>query len=66
MENDSVPIKDKFLLTIREAAAYSNIGINRIDTMLRAEDCPFLLRVGAKKLVKREEFEEFLHARFEV
>lgn len=30
-----VPIKDKVTLTIREAAEYSNIGINKLDTPWR-------------------------------
>ena len=47
-------------LTIREAAEYSNIGINKIDSMLRSPNCPFVLFVGAKKLVKRKEFEEYI------
>ena len=56
-----VPIFRKAALTIKEAAAYSNIGMNRIYTMLRNLDCPFVLFVGKKKLVKRKEFEEFIH-----
>ena len=55
-----VPIPQKMTLTIREAAEYSNIGINKIDQMLRAPNCPFVLYVGTKKLVKRKEFEEFI------
>jgi hypothetical protein len=41
-------------------AAYSNIGINRIEEMLRDPRCQFVLYVGNKKLVKREMFEEYL------
>ena len=63
---ETVPIKDKVLLTINEAAAYSNIGINRIDSMLREEGCPFVLYVGSKKLVKRAEFEKYLRTHFAV
>ena len=47
-------------MTIKEAAEYSNIGINKIESMLRAPNCPFVLYVGTKKLVKRKEFEEFI------
>ncbi len=47
-------------LTIKEAAEYSNIGINKIDSMLRVPNCPFVLFVGTKKLVKRKEFEEYI------
>lgn len=61
-----VPIYRKMALTIKEAAAYSNIGINRIDTMLRSPDCPFALYVGKKKLVKRKEFEEFIHNQVDI
>ena len=66
MINDNckdVPIHLKVTLTIREAAAYSNIGINKIDSLLRTPNCPFVLYVGTKKLVKRKEFEEFLSQR---
>ena len=60
---DKVPIHLKVTLTIREAAEYSNIGINKIDSLLRAPNCPFVLYVGTKKLVKRNKFEEFLSQR---
>ena len=50
----------KMTLTAREAAEYSNIGINKIDSMLRAPNCPFVLFVRTKKLVKRREFEEYI------
>ena len=55
-----VPIHLKMLLSIREAAEYSNIGINKIVSMLRKPNCPFVLFVGTKKLVKRVEFEKFM------
>ena len=58
--NENVPIHLKTTLTIREAAEYSNIGINKIDSLLRAPNCPFVLFVGSKKLVKRKEFEQFI------
>ena len=59
-EEEKVPIHLKMTLTIKEAAEYSNIGINKIDTMLKQPNCPFVLFVGTRKLVKRKEFEEFI------
>ena len=59
-ENEHVPIHEKVTLTIREAAEYSNIGINRIENILKSPRCPFVLYVGTKKLVKRKEFEKFI------
>lgn len=62
MKNDvnHVPIHLKMNLTSKEAAEYSNIEINKIDSMLRTPNCPFVLYVGTKKLVKRKEFEEYI------
>ena len=56
-------IDRKVLLSTREAAEYSNIGINKIDEMLKQPNCPFVLYVGTKKLVKRRAFEEFIENR---
>lgn len=58
--NVSIPLNLKLTMTVNEAAEYSNIGINRIDRMLRSPNCPFVLYVGTKKLVKRKEFEQFI------
>ena len=57
---NTTPTHLKMTLTIKEAAEYSNIGINKIDSMLRMKNCPFVLYVGTKKLVKRREFEQYL------
>jgi len=57
---EKVPIHLKTTLTIREAAEYSNIGINKIDEMLKQPNCPFVLFVGTKKLVKRKAFEAYI------
>ena len=62
-EINKVPIHLKVARTAREAAEYSNIGINKIDSMLRTPNCPFVLYVGTKKLVKRKEFEQFISQR---
>lgn len=58
-----LPIDRKMLLSIREAAEYSNIGINKIDEMLKRPNCPFVLFVGTKKLVKLKGFEEYIEGR---
>lgn len=60
IEAEKIPIHLKMTLTIKEAAEYSNIGINKIESLLRMPNCPFVLYVGTKRLVKRKEFEEFI------
>ena len=62
----TVPIESKVTLTIKEAAEYSNIGINKIESLLRSPRCPFVLYVGKKKLVKRKEFERFISENIEI
>lgn len=59
-KTERVPIYQKMALTIREAAEYSNIGINKIDDMLKQPGCPFVLYIGKRKLVKRKEFESYI------
>ena len=61
-----VPIWQKLNLTIEEAAEYSNIGINRLHQLARDPRCPFVLRVGKKKLIKRAAFEEFLSSKYAI
>lgn len=59
-EVNRVPTHLKMTLTIKEAAKYSNIGITKIDSLLRQPNCLFVLYVGTRKLVKRREFEEYI------
>ena len=58
-----MPFYYKVALTIPEASAYSNIGETTLENWARRVDCPFVLRVGKKKLIKRKEFESFLSSR---
>lgn len=57
---DKVPIWNKVTLTIDEAAAYSNIGQNKLYDMTNEPLCPFVLWSGKKRLIKREAFERYL------
>lgn len=65
-KKQTVPIESKVTLTIKEATEYSNIGINKIESLLRTPRCPFVLYVGKKKLVKRKEFERFISENIEI
>jgi excisionase family DNA binding protein len=57
---NEVPICEKALLTVREAAAYANIGINRLSKVLNEPDCPFVFKNGKRRLVKRQELDEYI------
>ena len=58
--NNSVPIHLKVTLSIKEANKLTGIGINSIEDCLREPNCPFVLFVGTKKMIKRKEFEEYI------
>ena len=67
MDKDSnLPIDRKYLLSIPEAAEYTNIGQNKINELLKEPRCSFVLFVGKKKLVKRTEFENWLSDHIEL
>ncbi len=65
-KNLEIPIYQKLTLTKEEAAAYSHIGINKLEELLKIPNCPFVLYVGKKKLIKRREFEAFLTENVEI
>ncbi|WP_455391275.1 excisionase [Frisingicoccus sp.] len=55
-----VPIWLKVNLTVEETAAYTGIGRDKLYKLTSQDDCPFVLRVGGKRLIKREEFCKYL------
>lgn len=61
-----VPVWEKANLTLEEAAAYSNIGINRLRDISDEQNCPFVLWVGSKRLIKRKPFEAFLEKSYSI
>lgn len=66
MKKPEVPIRDKVNLTLAEAAAYFNIGEEKIRELSNGDDCPFVLWVGNKRLIKRKAFETYLDHEFSV
>ena len=61
-----VPVWQKVFLTLEESAAYYGIGINKLRELTSAEDCPFVLWVGRKRLIKRTAFEKYLESLYSV
>ena len=59
-------IADKAFLTLEEAAAYFNIGINKLRELTRDDHCPYILWNGTKRLIKRKAFEEFLNSQYSI
>lgn len=64
MNKNTVPIEEKFLLTIKEAAAYFNIGENklhRIASEYTDSEYKFIIQNGGRTLINRKKFENFLN-----
>ena len=62
----SVPIWEKANLTLEEAAAYYGIGINKLRALTDTDQCPYVLWVGSKRLIKRKAFEKYLESLYSV
>lgn len=61
-----IPIWEKSNLTLEEAAVYFNIGVNTLRRLTKNENCPYVLWVGSKCLIKRVCFEEYLQKAFSI
>ena len=65
-ERFQVPIPQKSNLTVDEAAAYFNIGRDKIRQLSDTPNCEFVLFVGEKRLIKRRKFEEYLDGMYSI
>lgn len=55
-----VPVWERFTITIEEAAQYFGIGTSKLRELSNEDNCPFVLWVGNKRLIKRWKLEEYL------
>ena len=63
MKNEKIketPITEKLNITIKEAAEYSNIGINKLYELTDQRDCPFVVWIYGKRFIRRKAFEEYI------
>ncbi|MDY2590828.1 MAG: excisionase [Agathobacter sp.] len=54
----------KFLLTVKEASLYFNIGENKMHRIVNDyldSDYKFVVQNGGRNMIKRQMFEEFLN-----
>lgn len=54
-------INEKLCLTIAEAVIYSGLGRTTIEAMLNEPDCDFVVKVGNRKYIKRQLFEQYIN-----
>lgn len=61
---NEVPMWKKFLLTVKEASVYFNIGENKMHRIVNDyldSDYKFVVQNGGRNMIKRQMFEEFLN-----
>ena len=56
----SIPIHEKYALTVREAAAYFNMGIKKMRRLAEDNLGRFSIESGNRYLILRGKFEQFL------
>mgnify|MGYP002472069436 CR=1 FL=1 len=61
-----VPVWEKLNLTLEEASAYSNIGLNKMREITNSPLCPFVMYVGRRRLIRRKAFEKYLESQVEI
>ena len=62
--NVVVPIWERFLLTVKEASLYFNIGENKLHKLVNDymdSEYKFVIQNGNRAMIKREKFEKFLN-----
>lgn len=59
-ENTLVPVSEKYTLTIKEAAAYFNIGIKKLRRIAEDNLGTVAVYFGNRFLIIRSKFEEFI------
>ncbi len=61
-----IPICEKQLLTLEEAAAYFNIGKHKISQLADTRNCKYVVYLGQEKLINRQLFEEYLNKKHSI
>lgn len=66
VEGMLVPVSEKYTLTIKEAAAYFNIGTKKMRRLAEDNMGRFAVFSGNRYLIIRPQFEKFINASSEI
>lgn len=65
-KRQAVPIQEKVLLTIDEAAEYTGIGLHKLRELSNEKSCTFILWNGSKRMFKRRKLDEYLEEAYSI
>lgn len=54
-EKYDIPLWHRPTLSVAEAAGYAGIGTSKIYELTEMENCPFVLWIGGRRIIKRNE-----------
>ena len=54
------------ILSVAEATEYFGIGSNKIYELTEKENCPFVIWIGSRRVIKRTAFERFLEKQYSI
>ena len=63
---EQIPVTEKALLTLEEAAAYTGLGLQKLRIISNDENCDFVLWNGSKRMFKRKRLEAYLEAAYSI
>ena len=61
VNENKVPISEKIVLTVQECAALTGIGQNTLELALNQPKCPFVLKVGRKRMIIKDAFIKYIN-----
>lgn len=61
-----VPVWHKITMNMDETMAYTGIGRDKLREMTNRENCPFVLWIGNKRLIKRKVLDEYISKMYSV
>ena len=61
-----IPVWERSSLTIDQAAVYCGVGKDKLRELTDREECPFVLWVGSKRLIRRKKLDEYLDKAFSI
>ena len=61
-----VPVWERTMITLEEAAAYTGIGVKKLRQMTDNPACEFVIWVGSRRMIKRRKMDEYLEDSYSV
>lgn len=63
---ENIPVWEKTMLTLEEAASYTGIGVNKLRELSNSDECDFVLWNGTRRLLKREKLNDYLNKSYSI